>query len=168
MRRRDFLKSAAAFAAVGLGLKEAAKQLTCSEFTQRVFMGIDWANGPDTSVFYMVDTRAFTLDSERFVAYVKYYLYTERFDRSLDGDWSPRSPNTWQPRPRNMPLSSRYARKIRKLLGFSNREADKRERDSALEYVERHFKPGAAVGDVLYTATLYATQHSNIKEPREV
>ena len=85
-------------------------------------------------------------------------MSTEEYDRSLDGHWSPHSPNTWLPDPRHMTRASRYARKMRKLFGFSNREADKYERDSALDFVERHFKPNVAVGDVLYTATMYASQ----------
>ncbi len=99
--------------------------------------------------------------------WILYYLDTESFDRRVDGRWSERGHNTWQPVPgwAHNQASRHAARRFRRVPLASR--ANLAAKTFALEFTEAHFKREANVVDVLHTFCASfdgVTRHATVLE----
>ncbi len=90
------------------------------------------------------------LVSPAVMVWIKYYVATEAYDRTLPGRWSPLGNSTWLPDLSAKQRSALYAKEKMKAIPQEYR-VDRSDKHKALELVDGLFTKDASVRDVLGT-----------------
>lgn len=90
--------------------------------------------------------------TEAFLAWVRYYVETEAFDRTLPGVWSDRGPDVWLPvgNPARHACEENAQRVFKQIP--NEHRLDSAARRDALDFTSRHHTRDATAGDVMALA----------------